>query len=221
MIIDPYHWTSSKIIAIEPVATDTVAVHLERPAGYVFKAGQYSVVRTTLPNGEQRIRQYSFSSSPLAENQLEMLIQREPSGEVSGWFCDDAIVGSEIELSQALGGFVLNNLERPTILIAGKVGVAPFLSMLRDGSHPSLSLLYSIRTKDQVCYREELHLYNTAVLETGKNGHINADLLQPFTAKKPVFYICGSKQFVDAMTEILTSIGVPMIDIYRELFTLQ
>lgn len=221
MIIDPYKWTPTKIIAIKPVATDTVAVHVERPTGYDFKAGQYAVVRTILQNGEQRIRQYSFSSSPHIKDRLELLIQREPGGEVSGWFCKEAVIGDQIELSQPLGGFVLNDSTRPTVLIAGKVGVAPFLSMLREGSHPALSLLYNVRSKDQACYRDELHQYNTALLETGKKGRITPDALQPFVSNNPIFYVCGSKQFVDAITEMLTSIDVPMVDIYRELFTLQ
>ncbi len=221
MIIDPYTWKTTKIIAIKLVATDTVAVHLERPVDYVFKAGQYSVVRTTLQNGEQRIRQYSFSSNPQNDDHLEMLIQQEPGGEVSSWFCKEATAGDEVELSQALGGFVVNDITRSTVLIAGKVGIAPYLSMLREGSHPALSLIYSVRSKDQVCYPKELKQYNAGVLETGKNGRITPDALRPFVPNRPVFYLCGSKQFVDAITDMLTSSGVPMVDIYRELFTLQ
>ena len=221
MIIDPYRWTPAKIIAIQPVAADTVAVHVERPAGFSFKAGQYSVVKTTLRNGEQRIRQYSYSSDPKVIEHLEMLIQKETGGEVSGWFCKEAKVGDEIEISQALGGFVLNDLERPTILIAGKVGVAPFFSMLREGAHPALSLIYNVRNIKQACYETELQQYNSAVLETSKNGHMSQSSLRPFLQNKPVFYICGSKQFVDAVTEMLLAIGVPMTDMYRELFTLQ
>lgn len=221
MIIDPYRWTPSKIIAISPVATDTVAVQLERPANYFFKAGQYAVVRATLSNGEQRIRQYSFSSSPCNEDYLEMIVQREPGGEVSNWFYKKALPSVTVELSQPLGGFVLKNVARPTVLIAGKVGVAPYFSMLREGSHPSLSLIYSVRNIEQVCYREELKQYNTTIFDTGINRRMNSVLLLPFLENEPLFYVCGSKQFVDSITEILISAGVPLQDIYRELFTLQ
>ncbi len=221
MIIDPYNWRAAKIVAIEPVAADTVAVHITRPASFVFRAGQYAVVKTTFQNGDQRLRQYSFSSPPQAEDHLEMIVQREPGGEVSSWFCKQAKIGDEIELSQALGGFVLNDMTRPTVLIAGKVGVAPYLSMLREGSHPALSLIYSVRSENQVCYPEELKRYNAGVLQTGKSGRLASDSFVPFISSNPVFYVCGSKQFVDAIGEMLASSGVLPINIYRELFTLQ
>ncbi len=221
MIIDPYTWNQVIIKSIKTVADSTVVVRMERPKGYIFKAGQYSVARITLKNGEQRIRQYSYSSSPLEPNTLEMLIQHEPNGEVSSWFCKYAKVGDSIEISQALGGFVLNDSTRPTLLIAGKVGVAPYLSMLREGAHSNLSLVYSVRNKNQICFPSELETYNSTVVETSKTSRISIDLLGPHLSSNPIVYICGSKQFVYAVTETVVSGGVPIVDVYRELFTLQ
>ena len=80
MIIDPYTWQRFVIEDKVKAASDTVAVRFKRPAGYVFRAGQYAVVRTTLDGGRQLIRQYSFSSDP-NDSMIELLIQREPIGE--------------------------------------------------------------------------------------------------------------------------------------------
>jgi len=221
MIIDPYTWQRFVIEDKLVVASDTVAVRFKRPAGYVFRAGQYAVVRATTNEDKQLLRQYSFSSAPQDE-MVELLIQREPEGEVSNWFYDDAKPGDEIEMSQPFGGFTIEQTgARPVLLIAGRVGIAPYLSMLREGKKRALSLLYSVRSDDQICFPDLIKQFDTTVVVTARSARIDKAMLVPMLEKQPLAYVCGSKQFVDAIAGYLHANGIPNEDIRRELFTLQ
>jgi ferredoxin-NADP reductase len=221
MIIDPYHWQRCPITSIEKVSMDMITVRFDRPVGYSFAPGQYAVVRTTLPSGEQLLRQYSFTSRP-ADAYLELLVQREPEGVVTGWFFESADNGDTVELSQPYGNFTFDpSLKRPVLCIAGRVGIAPFLSMLRTYPNRPIHLLYSVREAAQIFSPDELESYDTTVVVTSVSPRIDNVLLAPLLASNPLVYICGSKLFVDAITGYVKDHGVTADDIRRELFTLQ
>lgn len=222
MIIDPYLWHHCRIEAISRIASDTVSVRLQRPNGYQFRAGQYAVIRVTTADGKSYMRQYSFSSAP-ADEDLELLVQHEPSGVVTTWFCDTAKPGDTLELSQSFGNFTLEAAphNRPVLLIAGRIGIAPFISMLRDKKHRKVSVLYSVRTEAQVCFPELLEGYRATIVRTETSPRISTIFLKKMIADSPLVYVCGSKQFVDSITAALYELGVPLEDVKRELFTLQ
>ena len=223
MIIDPYTWHRVKIATVMTVATDTVAIRMPRPDGYTFRAGQYAVVRTVIEN-TPLIRQYSFSSNP-DDDMFELLVQCEPGGTVSNWFYTSAKPGDEIKLSQPFGNFTWDNEPGPILLIAGRIGIAPFVSMLRHHqkvrSRAPVSILYSVRDAKQICEKDLLDSYETTYLITGSGQRLSKELLQVHLGKNPTVYLCGSKQFVDALNTLLLSLQVSQDRIRRELFTLQ
>lgn len=221
MIIDPYTWHRLKIDDILRVGSDTVAVRFQRPTDYTFRPGQYAIVRATTDSDAALMRQYSFTSRP-DDNILELLIQHEPEGEVSTWLCTIAKPGDEVELSQAFGAFTIDPAGKtPFLMIAGRVGIAPFLSMLRSFPDMDVQVLYSVSNAEQACFLDELATQNVTIIDTSKTGRINSENLAPYLAQKPLVYLCGSKQFVDAMTEYAANNHVDKSSIHRELFTLQ
>jgi len=219
MIIDPYTWHRLPIRSVSFASSDTVAVRVDKPTGYDFRAGQYAVARVTI-GGQPLMRQYSFSSAP-NDSQLELLIQHQPDGVVSSWFCKTAQVGDVIEISQPFGGFVLEDTERPVLLVAGRVGIAPFVSMLRESAPRSHSLLYSVKSDEQVCFPDLLTTHHATIVKTEERPRIDASMLKAHIGLKPIIYVCGSKQFVDGIASELSTLGVVAHDIRRELFTLQ
>jgi len=223
MIIDPYSWHRLSIRSITKVSSDTVSVLLQRPADYQFRAGQYAVVRVSV-EGRQLMRQYSFTSAPDDET-LELLIQREPDGAVSSWFCDNAIAGDTIEISQPFGGFTWPDNDKPLLFIAGRVGIAPFISMLkhheRVNTPREIAILYSVREPEQLCYRELIEKHRSLFFLTNHGDRLTQDALRQHLTPETVVYICGSKRFVDGITRELSELGVNEARIKRELFTLQ
>lgn len=222
MIIEPYQWQRVPIRELAPASIDTVHVRLPRPDAYAFRAGQYAIVRLRTADGRTIMRQYSFSSSP-AEPHLELTIQKEDGGDASTWFFDHARAGDAIEISQPFGHFVWDpHTIRPLLFIAGRVGIAPFMSMIRDhrGHKSNISVLYSINRPDQACFENELAAVSATTYATATGNRITAESIRPHLVNAPLIYLCGSRQFVEAMQQHLRGLNVPPGDIRHELFTL-
>ena len=223
MIIDPYAWHPLPIATIMPLTPSVLSVRVPRPAGYTYQAGQYVVMRVTI-DGAPLLRQYSFASAPHDE-MIEFLVQREPGGIVTNWFHDTARIGMEIAISQPFGRFVVENDQPPTTLIAGRVGIVPFLSMIREqlmeAGSTKLSLLYSARGEDDFCYKELLEQTSANLFDSQRGERITPDILRSIVDPAGRYYVCGSKRFVDSIAAELYRLGAPTEHIRRELFTLQ
>lgn len=223
MIIDPYAWRTVPIQHLELITPDTMSVRVPRPPGYSYQSGQYAIVRATV-RGTGLLRQYSFASYP-GNDFIEFLIQKEPEGAVSSWFHDEAAIGAKLELSQPFGQFTAPDDVRPLLLIAGRVGVAPFISIIRDHLGRELkrplTLLYSARGEAEFCYPDLLRTVDTYFYDTKNGARLKPDELIPFLTDKPDVLLCGSKRFVDSLTEQLMDLGVSREHIRREPFTLQ
>lgn len=203
---------------VSRITPDVVSIKLARPAGYSFHTGQYVVVRITTADRKSIVRQYSFSSGE-NDHLLEILIQQEPEGMASSWFFTMAKVGMTIEISQAFGSFTpKNDRKKHLVCIAGRIGIAPFLSMILSGYR--MNLLYSVREKNQVCYPELIQSVGGNVFVSSTGKYITKERLRLVVEPNNVYYICGSKQYVDDMMEMLLDIGVEASDVRRELFTL-
>lgn len=222
MIIEPYQWHTVAIKELQAASADTVSIMLERPEGYAFRAGQYTIFRFASREGQRVMRQYSFSSAPAAPY-LECTIQREPGGEASEWLFARVQQGDTLEISQPFGSFFLSpQTNRPLLFIAGRVGIAPFMSLIREHEEEkqNISVLYSVHTADQICFRDELSALSTIFFITRSSGRISRESIAPHIASHPIVYLCGSRSFVEAMQQHVSSLGVAPEDIKRELFTL-
>lgn len=222
MIIDPYTWNRVKVQHAERITPDTLSVVMPRPHGYNYRPGQYTIIRTPVNGG--LLRQYSFASCP-NDDFLEFLIQKETGGAVSCWFHGAATAGVTLELSQPFGSFVAPDNDRPLLLVAGRVGVAPFVSIIRDhlarDTKRSVTLLYSARGPKQFCYPDLLGEIDAHLFDTAHGSRLCANDLARHLVNRPNIMLCGSKKFVDDMHAMLVELGTDASDIKREPFTLQ
>jgi ferredoxin-NADP reductase len=207
MLIDPYSWNTVRITNIVRESPDAVTLVTERPVDYTFRPGQHAIVRVTLKDGSQRLRQYSFAHTPL-ENELFFTITRSLGGEVSGWCINHASTKSTIDISQPFTGPLDHDISRYRHIgmIAGGSGIVPMISHLRtlrhDKSPASITVLYSTVSAQQ-CYASEL-------VDSNKNEHIQVRLTDSETRYSTldvaehikgcdIILLCGSRQFVTAM----------------------
>jgi ferredoxin-NADP reductase len=129
-------------------------------------------------------------------------------------------------------------MDRPLALIAGGVGITPLMSMLRHAIEEDparrVVLFYSVRTPKDVAFHDELTMLSRrhsqfrsiiAISDAGTSteffpGRIDASLV---TAMMPdirhaLCLICGPPPMLDAMTAMLTDLGVPRGQINFEVF---
>lgn len=220
MIIEALSWQTATISEIRQEAPRTKTFRLTTNSHYEFIAGQHTILRVRLPSGFKSSRDYSFSSAP-SSNVLEITVAKEPQGEVSSWLCDTCVVGDIVEITPPLGtDFTWTPaVTEPSLLIAGGVGVAPFMSMLRERSAVNIGgdihLLYSAKTYDDICFKQELLDPAVATNVTisvsrplgdqwkGLVGRITPQQLEPLVHEAKHVYVCGSYSFVTDIQKLL------------------
>ena len=234
--------TSVKVLGREMVADDTLALRLAKPAGFTFEPGQ--AIRLTIPagarNGAGEARVLSIASAPHEANITVITRLRDDSA-----FKQALKVmpeGKELEIAGPLGNFLQDkDHDRPTVFLAGGIGITPFQSMIRDADHSGrlaeTSLFYSNRTPaDSAMLKQlvELDAANSGfqLVATmsdadesgdwlGETGWIDEDMLRRHLADLtgPIYYCVGPGAFVSAMTDMLAKAGINKDDIHLEQFS--
>jgi NAD(P)H-flavin reductase len=124
-------------------------------------------------------------------------------------------------------------------LIAGGVGIAPLLGILRQLCHDRdrrpIVVLYGNRVREQIVYADELsemradlnlrieHVLGEPPPEwQGRTGVINAEVLgavfSDLDVRSWLFFVCGPLPMVESAEKALLSMGVPGRQIVSERF---
>lgn len=226
-------WQQATIAAIVPQTPRIKSFFFRLPRPFVFVAGQHVDVRLTAPDGYQAQRSYSIASAPQSASDLELAIERLDDGEVSPFFHEVAAVGDEIEMRGPIGGYFQWSPDAadPVLLVGGGSGVVPLMSMIRHRaarrSLVPMALLLSVRTWEDVAFREELLQlasrndgFHLAIATTRSlpqrpsdyhrrvDAAMMAQVLQYLPATPTTAYVCGSDPFVEAAAQALIASAV-------------
>jgi ferredoxin-NADP reductase len=222
------HTTS--LLARRRIAERTVEVCLERPTGFVFEPGQYVQVRLAkLQHRDRkgRSRVFSIASSPLDEQQICVAYRETGSGfkQTLG----NLPVGTEVLIEGPHGFASLpRSTARPLMLIAGGIGITPFMSMLRYAAEtaeqpPRVTLLYANWTPQQAAYLDELEALERGNPRLAVRKHFGA--VDQAAIRKLVkhgsgqlWLIAGPPAMVEATRSALHVLGVDADDVHVEEF---
>lgn len=226
----------------EEVAHGTMAFHFDKPAGFVFKPGQ--TIDLILPDpavaGTDSGRHtFSIVSAP---HQDELVVTTRMRDSAFKNAMARLPIGGAAEIEGPFGSLTLHNRpDRAAVLIAGGIGITPFMSMLRHAAHDALPhrlvLLYSNRRPEDSAFLSELQRLegenpNFRLVATmtrmggsrlpwmGDTGTIDAALLKRVTAEltNPVYYVAGPPTMVGALRDMLEQAGVDGDDVRSEEF---
>jgi PAS domain S-box-containing protein len=194
---------------------------------FTFRSGQYiwvTLPEMLFPDVRGDVRAFSIASSPDAPERVSILTRASESGYKKTLLAIP--LGSEIKVSGPFGFLSLPEKNtRPVVLIAGGVGVAPFLSMLRDAvtrkSDQLIILLFSNSSEEWTPYRDELERLqreNPHITILFKVGEIDNKFIQEATKELqwPLWYVMGPEAMVNHMGMILSNMGVPDGDVHYE-----
>lgn len=235
-------WTTH-LLSRAPVAHGTMAFHLEKPQGFDFRPGQaMDVILPAAPDAGSADARHTFSivAAPHEPDLVFATRMREGSAfkRALGALAD----GAPLQLDGPFGSLVLHR--KPTragVLIAGGIGVTPFMSMLRHAAHvqgeQELALLYSNRRPEDTAFLAELqalaqryprfrlHATMTDMAHSsqpwdGATGLIDADFIRRAAAglPEPIYYVSGPPAMVEAMRDTLEDAGVDEDDVRSEEF---
>jgi ferredoxin-NADP reductase len=223
------NWQAGTVNGLVTETPRTRSIHLDVPGWCGHRAGQHLDIRLTAEDGYQAERSYSIASAP-EEAEVVLTVERLDDGEVSPFLVDELRTGDELELRGPIGGYFVWDAARggPLLLIAGGSGVVPFRAMLRhhraSRSTVPVRLLYSARSLRDVVYRDELmELAATGEVDVrftltreqpsgwrGYRRRIDQDLIADVAwppSDRPLVYVCGPTDFVEAAASILIALG--------------
>jgi ferredoxin-NADP reductase len=227
----------------ELVAEGTMAFHFAKPSGFEYRAGQ-SIDLTLLnppeTDGEGNTRAFSLASAPFDRDLMIATRMRDTAFKrVLG----KASPGLEVRIDGPSGSFVLHRkAERAAVLLAGGIGITPFLSMIRQAAYEQAAhqiyLFYSNRRPEDCPFLEVLaetakqnprfHLIATMTKMkdshrdwTGETGFVSKEMLRKHlpAIQGPIFYLAGPPAMVAAMRSILAAAQVDEDDIRTEEFS--
>jgi predicted ferric reductase len=206
-------------------------------AGLRFAPGQFAWLSLRASPFVMREHPFSIASSAEQTRRIELSIKELGDftatiknirpGETA-WL--DAPFGTfGIDEHRAAAGFVF---------VAGGVGIAPILSMLRTladrGDRRPLLLFYGNRVWDRVAFREELERLSQrldlkivhVLLEpppewSGERGFVTEDLLRrhlPTARENFEYLLCGPTPMSTSVERALAALGVPAARVHSEVF---
>jgi predicted ferric reductase len=215
----------------------TLSLEPDGHEGINFKPGQFAWL--TLRESPYHIKEhpFSFSSSATRQDRVEFTIRE--LGDFSRTI-KETRVGEITYLDGPYGVFSVDRYPDAAgfIFIAGGIGAAPIVSMLRTlkdrHEHRPLWFIYGNNRWEDVTFREELealkghldlrlvHVLNNPPADwKGESGFITPELLQkvlPGDAQKYEYFLCGPRPMSDAVQQGLHDLQVPLGQIHFELF---
>jgi ferredoxin-NADP reductase len=231
-------WHRARLAERRPQTATARSLTFTVPGWPGHLPGQHVDVRLTADDGYQAVRSYSLAA-PTDGHRIELGVQAVGDGEVSPYLADDLPVGADVEMRGPLGNWFVWRPEQtePALLLAGGSGVVPLAAMIRAhraaGAATPFHLLYSVRTPEDVWYRDVLDardphldvqfLYTRQAppgTDRAPGRLTRADLKKPAARLEPVgpVYVCGPTAFVETAADLLVDLGRDPATIRTERF---
>ena len=201
----------------------------------VFAPGQYVTLLLDI-DGTKLRRNYSLSDSP-GKPWLRISVKREPNGVASCFLHDRVHEGDTLALLPPSGNFVLEDSNRPLVLLTGGVGITPALSMLNAvaGSGRSVRFIHAALHSGTHAFREHVDELARAHANVSRyyvysepregdvadaHGYLTSELLAShLPADRDVdLYFLGPRAFMAAAMKAARSLGVPASQVRYEFF---
>jgi ferredoxin-NADP reductase len=233
---------SVKLRRRSEVAERTSAFAFEKPANFVFKAGQFLESTLTSPpetDSEGDSRAFSIASAPHEEMLMIATRMRDTAFKrVLG----SMPLESQVKVEGPFGDLILhNNQARAAVFLAGGIGITPFRSMAVRAAEEQLPhrlfLFYSNRRPEDAAFLEELKglerknpnfkfvgtmtdMARSGRAWDGETGFLDHEMLSRYLkgATSPIYYIAGPPAMVTALRDMLNHAGVDDDDIRIEEF---
>jgi len=195
-----------------------------------FEPGQYAAISFRRGGRPTPARCFSIISTPRS-GVLQFAMR------VKGNFtrvAADIRTGDLVEVQGPFGDFTVNSsYDRRIVMLAGGIGITPFLSMIRDLTERRaavpVTVLYANRSAAHIPFKAALHTLakqnrylQIRLFSNDVTGQITEEHIRQLAAKHSndtTYFVCGPKAFSRNMQRALTQVGVHETRIVSESFT--
>lgn len=177
-------------------------------------AGSHIDVPVRMRNGVTSSRRYSISSSPLRRDAYEIAVLREDAGHGGSKAAHaDYKLGMTLHCGFPGNDFSLHHDERPTVLIAGGIGITPIKAMAHRlcADRRTFELHYAVRSRAEAAYVDDLECkFGTAlhVYAADHRRRLELASLMAQVASNAVVYVCGPERLIDGVVHAAWSAGL-------------
>jgi len=213
----------ANIIKINELVTRFEFVSADGALLPTFSGGAHTVIEMR-DRDFFRLSPYSIMSDPFDQTKYAISVRRDDQGRGGSLFLHNHLkVGDELVVGFPVNLFSLNFTAKKHLLIAGGIGITPFLAQIKqlERSNGFWELHYTTRSKSLGSYVDEL------TTKYPHNVHIYYDdcsqkiALNELLSGQPLgthTYVCGPKGMIDWVTQMARSCGWPEASIHYEEF---
>jgi ferredoxin-NADP reductase len=188
-----------------------------------FSGGAHVVVEMD-DHGTRRLNPYSLMSDPADRSGYEISVRRDDAGRGGSLYMHRHVrAGMEMTLSYPVNLFPLDTRARKHLMIAGGIGITPFLAQIAQLAHSGsrFELHYSARSGALGAYMDRLgaehpdrvHFYLDDEDQTIDLGRVLA--MQPIGTH---LYVCGPKGMINWVLTTAQAMGWPRLALHSEEF---
>jgi glycine betaine catabolism B len=233
----PFAQRQKLILTLKSLKKVTPSIYefsFPKPAGFIFKAGQYIEWMVPHKKSDSRgTRRYFTIVSAPEENELRLAFKLPANASSYKTAMVNLEAGDVVIGSQRSGDFILPTDSKVKLgFIAGGIGVTPFVSHVTSvalqNEKRDITTLYCVATSADLAYTETLSNAGALIPVIGsgeipmgsESGFLSGDMI---TRRVPdyaarTWYISGPPPMVTAAEKILRSLGIPKHQIKKDFF---
>ena len=188
-----------------------------------FSGGSHVVVEMD-DHGHRRLNPYSLMSDPEDRSGYAISVRRDDAGRGGSLFMHDQVrPGMEMVISHPLNLFPLDTRAKKHLMIAGGIGITPFLAQIGQVSQQGgrFELHYAARSRALGAYMAELKAAHGDRVQCYFDEEGMAIDLKGLLARQPIgthLYVCGPKGMLNWVRATAGAAGWPVGAVHFEEF---
>ncbi|WP_366556019.1 PDR/VanB family oxidoreductase [Aquibaculum sediminis] len=188
-----------------------------------FSGGAHTVVEMH-DEGKRRLNPYSLMSDPADTRSYSISVRRDDAGRGGSLFMHRQVKpGMEMTISAPVNLFALDLRARKHLMIAGGIGITPFMAQIRQLSMMGgrFELHYAARSPDLAAYADTLLSGHPGRVRTYFDEQGQKIDLEALLDGQPLgthLYVCGPKGLMNWVLATATQLGWPREAVHSEEF---
>ena len=214
----------SEIEQITPLVKHFALVSEDGAVLPAFSGGSHVVVAMNI-NGRTHRNPYSLMGSPEDTSAYHISVRKQEKSRGGSVFMHEQIkVGAKLKITYPVNLFSLDKKAHKQLLIAGGIGITPFMSQVEDLNRigTQYELHYAFRSPEHGAFREQLSKKcgdRAKFYVASESAMLNFHHLLSWQPLGTHVYVCGPNAMVVALLAVARALGWPENHIHSEQFT--
>jgi ferredoxin-NADP reductase len=225
---NPYEMFNVRVTAVAQATPLIKHFTLARDDGAAmpaFTGGSHIIVQMQGADGSQFSNAYSLMSDPRDTRSYQIGVRLEEQSKGGSAFMHQQVeVGSTLTISSPNNLFALDPTAGRHVLIAGGIGITPFLAQLHEleGGDTDYELHYAFRSPEHGAFQDDLssgpHAGHTRFYIDSLGRKLDLAALCAGLTDDAHLYVCGPKPLIDAVIATAAKAGIAEQRVHWEQF---